>query len=121
MNAWGKENPFGSFSISNRAAKEIKLPLEATHYPLIVHGRYVELQSRPVASNASWGPDTVVLEEFFQPRKWLVIDSGAGTTFFVDMVGPVNDGERSDSREYRVSLKDASGCQYLSQPFRITP
>jgi hypothetical protein len=121
LSAWGKESPFGAFVVSSKAAKEIKLPLDATHYPLLVHGRHVELQSRPVASNAPWGPDTVVLEEFFQPRKWLVIGSGAGTMFFVDMVGPVSDGERSSSLEYRVSLKDASGCEYLSQPFRINP
>ena len=119
LNAWGKENPFGSFAITNKAAKEIKLPRDNTDYPLILHGQFVELQSRPVASNTAWELDTVVLEEFFQPRKWLVIGPGDGTLFFVDMVGPVSDGERSKAREYRVSLKDVSGCQYLSQPFRV--
>jgi hypothetical protein len=121
LSAWGKENPFGSFAVSNKAAKEMKLPLDSTYYPLIVHGQYVELQSRPVASDAAWQLDTVVLEEFAPPRKWLLIGPGDGAMFFVDMVGPVSDGERSRTREYRVSLKDVSGCQYLSQPFRINP
>lgn len=119
LNAWGRESPFGSFVLSNKAAKEIKLPLDSTYYLLIVHGQYIELQSRPVASDAAWELDAIVLEEFFQPRKWLVIGPGDGTMFFVDMIGPVSDGERSKSREYRISLQDVSGCQYLSQPFRI--
>lgn len=121
LNAWGKESPFGAFVVSSRADQEVKLPLDDTRYPVIVHGRYVELQSRLVASNAPWGADTVVLEEFSQPRKWLVLGSGAGATFFVDMVGQVSNGERSNSIEYRVLLKDASGCEYLSQSFRINP
>ena len=121
MNAWGKESPFGAFVVSSKVAQKVMLPLDDTHYPVIVHGRYVELQSRPVASDAPWEPDTVVLEELLQPRKWLVIGSGGAAMFFVDMVGPVSDGGRSNLLEYRVSLKDASGCEYLSQSFRINP
>ncbi|MBA3487734.1 MAG: hypothetical protein H0T88_11205 [Lysobacter sp.] len=119
LNAWDRENPFGSFAVSNKASKEIKLPLDSTYYPLIMHGQSVELQSRPVKSVMAWELDTVVLEEFHQPRKWLVVGPGDGTMFFVDMVGPVSDIERSNAREYRVSLKDTSGCQYFSQSFRI--
>lgn len=118
LNAWGKESPFGSFAISNKSSKEIKLPLDSTQYPVIVHGQYVELQSRPIASDATWELDTVVLEEFIPPRKWMVIGPGDGTMIFLDMIGPVSDSERSNSREYRVLLKDAAGCQYLSEPFR---
>lgn len=120
LNAWGEESPFGSFAVSNRSAKEIKLPLDGTYYPLIVHGQYVELQSRLISAKAAWELDVVVLEEFLPARKWLIIGPGDGTMFFVDMVGPVSDNERSKSREYRVSLKDASGCRYASQPFRMS-
>lgn len=119
LKAWEKESPFGSFAISNKAGKELKLPLDSTYYPVIVHGQHIEVQSRPVTSDAPWELDAVVLEEFLPPRKWLVIAPGDGAMFFVDMAGPVSDSERSRSREYRVVLKEASGCQYLSQPFRI--
>ena len=120
LNAWGKESPVGSFDVSNKSSREIKLPLDDTQNRVIVHGQYVELQSRPIASDAVWEPDTVVLEEFIPPRKWMVIGTGAGTMFFLDMIGPVSDSERSKSREYRISLKDAAGCQYLSAPFRTS-
>ncbi len=119
LNAWGNQHPFGSFAISNKGAKEIKLPRDSTDYPLILHGQFIELQSRPVASNAAWELDTVVLEEFIQPHKWLVVGPGDDTMFFVPMAGPVSDDERTKSREYRVSLKDVPGCQYLSQSFRV--
>lgn len=117
LNAWGKESPFAAFALTNKAPKEIKFPLDGTYYPLIPHGQYVEMQSRVAAG--SWELDAVVLEEFLPPRKWLVIGSGDGVMFFVDMVGPVSDSERSKSREYRVLLKDASGCQHFSQSFRL--
>lgn len=118
LNAWGTENPFATFALTNKASKEMKLPLDGTYYPLIPHGQFVEMQSRDIATGA-WELDAVVLEEFLPPRKWLIVGPGGGAMFFVDMVGPVSDPERSKSREYRVSLKDASGCQYLSQPFRL--
>ena len=119
LKAWDKESPFGSFAVSNKAGKELKIPLDSTYYPVIVHGRHIEVQSRPVASDAHWELDTVVLEEFLPPRKWMVIAPGDGAMFFVDMAGPAGDSERSRSREYRVVLKDDLGCQYLSQPFRV--
>lgn len=118
LNAWGRDRAFGTFAVSNKALKEMRIPLDGAYYPLIVHGRYVELQSR-LASSEAWELDAVVLEEFLQPRKWLVIGSGDGMTFFLDMAGPENDVERSRAREYRVSLKDESGCRYFSPPFRV--
>ena len=120
LNVWGKESSFASFDVSNRSSKEVKLPLDGTQNPVIVHGQYVELQSRPIALNAVWEPDAVVLEEFIPPRKWMVIGPGAGMMFFLDVIGPMSDSERSKSREYRVSLKDTDGCQYLSEPFRTS-
>lgn len=120
MNVWGRENSFASFSLANKAPRDIKLPLDGTYYPLLIHGQYVELQSRLV-EGGTWELDTVVLEEFLPPRKWLVIGSGDGTTFFLDVVGPISDKTRSRTHEYRVLVKDASGCEYLTQPFRIDP
>lgn len=119
LKAWNKENAFGSFDVSNTAHKEIKIPLDSTHYPVLVHGRNIELQSLQNASDTSWQLDRVVLEEFRPPSKWLVIAPGDGAMIFVDMADSINDGERSRSREYRVVLKDVLGCEYFSSPFHV--
>jgi hypothetical protein len=118
LNVWGRDTVFGTFAISNRSSKEMKLPLDGTYYPLIVHGQYVELQSRVVSG--AWELDNVVLEEFLQPRKWLLLGNGEGALFFLEMAAPINDPLRIASSEYRVLLKDASGCEYLSSEFRIS-
>ncbi|MEA9558455.1 hypothetical protein VC273_21960 [Xanthomonas nasturtii] len=119
LKAWNKENPFGSFNLSNKAHKDIKIPLDSTDYPAIVHGRSIEVQSRQNASDTAWELDRVVLEEFHPPGKWIIIAPGNGAMIFVDMADPISDSERSNSREYRVVLKDVLGCEYVSPPFHV--
>ncbi|MDH5821410.1 hypothetical protein QFW77_00170 [Luteimonas sp. RD2P54] len=118
LSVWGRDNPFGSFVISNKSSSQVRLPLDNTLLPTIIHGQYIELQSRHI-SDVTWEMDAVVLEEFFPPQKWMTLGSGSGVAFFLDMIGPVSDPGRSESREYRVSLKDMAGCHYFSEPFRL--
>lgn len=119
LKAWGTEIPFGSFAVSNKAGKDLTLPLNEAYYPAMVHGPHIEVQSRPLASDTPWELDVVVLEEFPPSRKWLVIAPGDGAMIFEQMARASSGSERSRSREYRVVVKDVSGCRYPSQPFRV--
>ncbi len=77
------------------------------------------MQSRPIADSMAWGLDATVLEEYVQPRKWLIMEPGEAATFFVDMTGAVGDRERSRTREYRIVLESVSDCAYSSPSFLI--
>ena len=117
--AWGLTIPFAEFSLKNASSVRITFPIEGSDGLLVPHGAYEFLESRSRSSSDPWTMFDPNLDEFSPAAAWVSVDGGAEITILSSVFGPMSVPDRARTQEFRLRLKDAGGCEYVSQPFRL--